>query len=68
MMQVEIPHNEWVFAGGLGERDPRNTTEQDILSTIVFDKTGEYLSVGDFGGRVIIFKRVTSNKSSVEDF
>lgn len=26
------------------------------------------MSVGDFGGRVIIFKRVTTNKSSVEDF
>jgi serine/threonine-protein phosphatase 2A regulatory subunit B len=31
-------------------------TESDILTAISFDKTGEYLAVGDKGGRVIIFR------------
>ena len=39
----------------LGEPDPANITKQDLLSAIKFDKFGQYLSVGDRGGRVIIF-------------
>jgi len=39
----------------LGEPDPSNITKQDILSAIAFDKQGQLLSVGDRGGRVIIF-------------
>ena len=39
------------------------------MTAINFDKTGEYLSVGDKGGRVIIFKRIRSKKRSrVDDF
>lgn len=34
-----------------------------------FDKQGDYLSVGDKGGRVIVFKRVKNKKKSrVDDF
>lgn len=29
----------------------------DIISAIGFDKSGEYLGVGDRGGRVVIFER-----------
>jgi serine/threonine-protein phosphatase 2A regulatory subunit B len=57
-----------VYANGLGERDPSNISEQDVLSAISFDKTGEYLSVGDRGGRVIIFKRIHKKKSRVDDY
>ena len=39
----------------LGEPDPSNITKQDILSAIAFDKHGKLLSVGDRGGRVIVF-------------
>lgn len=31
-------------------------TESDVLTAIAFDKAGEYLAVGDKGGRVIVFK------------
>ena len=40
----------------MGERDQSNVTESDILTAINFDKTGDYLAVGDRGGRVIVFK------------
>ena len=39
----------------IDEPDPSNITKQDILSAIAFDKQGQLLSVGDRGGRVIIF-------------
>jgi serine/threonine-protein phosphatase 2A regulatory subunit B len=46
----------WVYINGLGERDQKNVSKNDILTAISFDKTGKYLAVGDQGGRVIIFK------------
>jgi len=46
----------WVYINGLGERDQKNVSKNDILTAICFDKTGKYLAVGDQGGRVIIFK------------
>lgn len=59
----------WVYSNGLGERDPANITDHDVLSALAFDKTGEYLSVGDNGGRVIVFKRIRSKKRSrVDDY
>jgi hypothetical protein len=39
----------------LGEPDPANITKQDILQSIAFDKKGDLLSVGDKGGRIIVF-------------
>lgn len=53
-VQSETP--SWVYINGLGERDQANVTESDVLTAISFDKTGEYLAVGDKGGRVIIFR------------
>lgn len=52
----------WVYSNGLGERDPSNITDHDVLTAINFDCHGEYLSVGDKGGRVIIFKRIRNKK------
>ena len=48
--------NNWVYINGLGEREEQNVSNNDILTAISFDKTGNYLAVGDQGGRVIIFK------------
>lgn len=53
----------WVYINGLGERDQSNVTESDVLTAITFDKTGEFLAVGDRGGRVIVF-RYNNLKSS----
>lgn len=41
----------------LGEPDPSAISKHDLLSSISFCKRGDYLSVGDRGGRVIIFER-----------
>jgi serine/threonine-protein phosphatase 2A regulatory subunit B len=38
--------------------------ESDVLSAIKFSQSGEYLALGDNGGRVIIFKRSVSSGTS----
>jgi serine/threonine-protein phosphatase 2A regulatory subunit B len=57
-----------VYINGLGERETTNVQESDILSAITFDKTGEYLAVGDRGGRVIIFKYLELKNSRYFDY
>jgi len=32
-------------------------TSADIISTVEFDQTGNYLATGDKGGRVVLFER-----------
>ena len=39
----------------LGEPDATAISKHDLLSAISFDKRGDFLSVGDRGGRVIIY-------------
>lgn len=35
----------------------RLTVTADIISTVEFDHTGNYLATGDKGGRVVLFER-----------
>ena len=58
----------WVYINGLGERNESNISKTDILSAISFDKTGDYLAVGDHGGRVIIFKYIDLKNSRYFDY
>ena len=58
----------WVYINGLGERDMAQVTESDVLSAITFDKSGEYLAVGDRGGRVIIFRFMDLRNSRYFDY
>jgi serine/threonine-protein phosphatase 2A regulatory subunit B len=52
----------------LGERNETNISKTDILSAIAFDKSGNYLAVGDHGGRVIVFKYVDLKNSRYFDY
>merc|ERR1711916_254757 len=46
------------FAQSFGDKQPiGEVTEVDIISTVEFDHTGDYLATGDKGGRVVIFER-----------
>lgn len=58
----------WVYINGLGERDMAQVTDSDVLSAITFDKSGEYLAVGDRGGRVIIFRFMDLRNSRYFDY
>jgi len=61
--QQSHPKN-WVYINGLGERDAMQVADSDVLSTIKFSQSGEYLALGDHGGRVIIFKKSLSPSAS----
>ncbi|CAM9442025.1 unnamed protein product [Phaeothamnion confervicola] len=42
-----------------------DVTEADILSTVQFDQTGEFLATGDRGGRVVIFRQNSNGRHKV---
>lgn len=54
-----ISHNKsqqtWFLVQGLGDTDSDSISDSDTISTISFDKMGRYLSLGDIGGRIIVF-------------
>lgn len=51
---------DWKFSQVFGERSPGEDLQNaDLISAIEFDKNGDYLAVGDRGGRVMIFEANT---------
>lgn len=56
----------WKFSQCFGDKgDIENITEADIISTVEFDHTGDFLATGDRGGRVVLFER-NENKKTCE--
>jgi hypothetical protein len=53
--KTDIMPFDWVFASALGEEDDSKITKKDYLSYTCFDKTGQFLFMGDNAGRIIIF-------------
>ncbi|OMO67591.1 Protein phosphatase 2A, regulatory subunit PR55 [Corchorus olitorius] len=52
------PPLEWKFSQVFGERNSGDDIQDvDIISAVEFEKSGDYLAVGDRGGRVVIFER-----------
>lgn len=48
----------WKFSQCFGDKgDIENITEADIISTVEFNHTGDFLATGDKGGRVVLFER-----------
>ncbi|KAF9149855.1 protein phosphatase 2A regulatory subunit cdc55 [Linnemannia schmuckeri] len=61
-MASETEHN-WKFAQCFGDKgEVEDITEADIISTVEFDHTGDYLATGDKGGRVVLFERNEGKK------
>lgn len=58
MMGKEVKPLNLSVLNNLGEPDPANISKQDLLSAISFCKQGTHLSVGDRGGRVIVFQKI----------
>lgn len=48
---------------GEGRNVVEDVTDVDVLSSIEFDDTGDYIAVGDRGGRVVIFEREDKKSS-----
>ncbi|PPJ52591.1 hypothetical protein CBER1_10476 [Cercospora berteroae] len=59
--QSNLPVAEHVCFGDKG--DVEDITEADIISTVEFDQTGNYLATGDKGGRVVLFERNETKKT-----
>lgn len=53
---------EWKILQSLGEKEPVEVSEDDTISALQFDKTGTFLSLGDQGGRLIIFNTEPAEK------
>ncbi|KAK4700036.1 serine/threonine-protein phosphatase 2A regulatory subunit B, partial [Phenoliferia sp. Uapishka_3] len=55
--------SNWRFAQCFGDKgEVEDITEADIISTVEFDHTGDYLATGDKGGRVVLFERNETKK------
>ena len=58
MVDGEAASPTWKFTQCFGDKgDVEDITEADIISTVEFDHTGNYLATGDKGGRVVLFER-----------
>ncbi|CAJ1975120.1 unnamed protein product [Sphenostylis stenocarpa] len=56
---------QWNFSQVLGQQLLNETPQNDdIITTVAFEKRGDYLAVGDRGGRVILFERDDRKKSA----
>eukprot|EP01135_Chromosphaera_perkinsii_P000684 Nk52_evm12s148 gene=Nk52_evmTU12s148 len=61
--------NNWQFSQVFGDKGlVDDVTEADIISTVEFDHTGNYLATGDKGGRIVLFEKTgqTGEKGSGE--
>lgn len=58
----------WVYINGLGERGLDIVTESDVLTSISFDDSGQFLAVGDRGGRVVVFRYTELKNSRYFDY
>ncbi|TGZ80057.1 phosphatase PP2A regulatory subunit B [Ascodesmis nigricans] len=64
MVDGETQSPVWKFTQCFGDKgDVEDITEADIISTVEFDHTGNYLATGDKGGRVVLFERNETKKS-----
>lgn len=58
MVEAEVSTPTWKFTQCFGDKgEVEDITEADIISTVEFDHTGNYLATGDKGGRVVLFER-----------
>lgn len=56
---------EWKFSQVFGEgrnNSLEEVSDVDVVSSIEFDDTGDYIAVGDRGGRIVIFERDEKRK------
>ncbi|KAI1137061.1 UAA transporter family-domain-containing protein [Hypoxylon sp. FL0543] len=64
MVEGDSNSPTWKFTQCFGDKgDVEDITEADIISTVEFDQTGNYLATGDKGGRVVLFERNETKKT-----
>jgi serine/threonine-protein phosphatase 2A regulatory subunit B len=55
---------EWKFQQVFGDTKSEEAVDADIISAVEFDATGNYLAIGDRGGRVVILERNNSKRGA----
>ena len=62
-----IPKMDLKFAQVFGEKVPVDkVSDEDIITSLEFDQTGQYIALGDKAGRLIIFEENEGKGKSVE--
>jgi len=50
---------DWKFVQSFGDD---NSSDDDLVTAVEFDDTGDYLAVGDKAGRICIFEGIAMSK------
>jgi len=49
---------DWKFSQVFGDRtQTQDVAEEDVVSAVEFDETGDFIAAGDKGGRIVVFER-----------
>ena len=63
MSNATSPH-DWKFTQVFGDKvTSEKVTDEDVISAMCFDRSGDFLSLGDRAGRLIIFERNGTRRS-----
>eukprot|EP01017_Pseudomicrothorax_dubius_P004316 TRINITY_DN1083_c0_g1_i3.p1 TRINITY_DN1083_c0_g1~~TRINITY_DN1083_c0_g1_i3.p1 ORF type:complete len:425 (-),score=120.71 TRINITY_DN1083_c0_g1_i3:156-1430(-) len=66
-MAQNMAFPEWKCSQFFGERVEKDeVSDEDVISALSFDTTGNFLSLGDKAGRLIVFKNISKNSSRPE--
>ncbi len=66
-MQPNTESRTWSLRQIIGD-ESGDVTEDDMVSALAFDSTGQHLAVGDNFGRIIVFEREHGNPNSEYQF
>jgi serine/threonine-protein phosphatase 2A regulatory subunit B len=64
---MAIPKLDWKFTQVFGDKNTASqVADEDVISAMAFDTTGNYISLGDKAGRLIVFQKHFSKNKKVE--
>ncbi|KAL6937679.1 protein phosphatase 2A regulatory subunit cdc55 [Hanseniaspora osmophila] len=63
---MSLDNYDFKFSQCFGDKADIVVTEADIITSVEFDHTGDYLATGDRGGRVVLFERNLNSKKHCE--
>jgi serine/threonine-protein phosphatase 2A regulatory subunit B len=61
-------NKDWSLFQCIGGDSGHDLSDEDIVSVVSFDSTGQFLSVGDNFGRVIVFNRAEDEKTKIPEY
>merc|ERR1712000_27528 len=62
--KLEMSSLDWKFSQVFGDRtQTQDVAEEDVVSAVEFDETGDFIAAGDKGGGIVVFERDHSKSS-----